>query len=76
MSYDMKNGFWDCVNGEKRTMNSLNSIKKLREPKVIDTINFNGRYVDAADFRSKIVTASCVSAFVASFATFIILLLT
>ncbi|WP_185752646.1 hypothetical protein [Butyrivibrio sp. AE2032] len=56
-------------------MDSMKSVHKGHEPKVIDTIIFNGKYVDASDFRSKIVTASCVSAFVASFATFIILLL-
>ena len=57
-------------------MNNVRSYNKIHEPKIIDTINFHGKYIDAADFKSKIVTASCVSAFVASFATFIVLLLT
>ncbi len=47
---------------------------KVSEPKTIDTINVNGRYVDSDAFKSKIVTIAASSAFLAAFATFVALL--
>ncbi len=38
--------------------------KKLSEPKTVDTINLNGKYVNVSDIKSKIVTASTTSAFI------------
>ncbi len=51
-----------------------NTYNKINEPKTIETININGKYVNAADFKSKIVTASTTSAFLLALAALIILL--
>ncbi len=53
----------------------IKTYNKISEPKTIDTINFNGRYINTADLKSKIVTVSAASAFVVAFGTFIGLLL-
>ncbi len=50
-------------------MDTLN--RKVNAPKIIDTINFNGKYVDAAYFKAKVITVSAISAFFASFAAFL-----
>jgi hypothetical protein len=55
-------------------MDSFNSYNKVIAPKTIETINLNGKYVDAADLKTKIVTASTTSVFVIAFITFIVLL--
>ncbi len=54
---------------ENRPMDTLN--RKANAPKIIDTINFNGKYVDAAYFKAKVITVSAISAFFASFAAFL-----
>ncbi len=57
-------------------MDTAHSYKKINSPKIIDTVNFKGKYIDATVFRSKVITVSAISAFLASFAAFIIILLT
>ena len=57
-------------------MDNLNSYNKVIQPKTIETININGKYVDVTDLKTKIVKASTTSVFVVAFITFIILLLT
>ena len=52
-------------------METSNSFNKLNGSKVIDTINFNGKYMDVSAFKSKIITASAISAFLASCVAFI-----
>ena len=56
-------------------MDSFNTYNKVTEPKTIETINLNGKYVNVADLKTKIVTASTTSVFVVAIITFIILLL-
>lgn len=57
-------------------MDTAHSYKKINSPKIVDTVNFKGKYIDATVFRSKVITVSAISAFLASFAAFIIILLT
>ncbi len=57
-------------------MDTVNTYKKMSEPKVVDAINVNGKYVDSSALKSKLVTASCASAFILAFAAFVLLLLT
>ncbi len=57
-------------------MDTVSSYKKINSPKIVDTVNFKGKYIDVTVFRSKVITASAISAFLASFAAFIIILLT
>ena len=40
------------------------TYNKIAQPKTIDTVNFNGRYVDVSSFKSRIVTISTTSAVV------------
>ena len=58
-------------------MESFNSIEnynnKVSEPKVVDTVNFFGKYVDASAFKSKVITASASALFVAGIATYVFL---
>ena len=57
-------------------MDSLNSFEtnnKITEPKVIDTVNVFGKYVDASAFKSKVITASA-SALIVAGVTAIVLL--
>ena len=42
----MKNGFLVFKLGDK-AMDSTKSIKKIHEPKIVDTVIFHGKYVDA-----------------------------
>ncbi len=56
-------------------MDTVKSYNKLNRVKIVDTINFNGRYMDISAFKSKVITASAISAFFASFAAFLFILL-
>ena len=42
------------------TLNSFENHNKIAEPKVVDTVNFFGKYVDASSFKSKVITASAL----------------
>ena len=42
----------------------INTYNKITQPKTIDTVNFNGRYVDASSFKSRIATISTTSAII------------
>jgi hypothetical protein len=42
-----------------------NNIKKM-SPKIIDTVVYNGRYTDAAEFRRKVLSLVCSFVIVAS----------
>ncbi len=53
----------------------INTYKRVAEPKTIDTININGKYINSSDLKSKIFTISAASAFILAFGTFIGLLL-
>ncbi len=57
-------------------MDNLNTYNKVVQPKTIDTINLNGKYVDVTDLKTKIVKASTTSVFVVAFITFLFMLLT
>ncbi len=57
-------------------MDTMNSYRKKNAPKVIDAVNFHGRYMDSSAFKSKLVTISCATAFLFAFVSFIFLLLT
>ncbi len=50
---------------------NINTYNKVSEPKTIDTINLNGKYINISELKSKIVTIAAASAFVAAFGTFI-----
>ena len=56
-------------------INTCSGYNKVSEPKTIDTVNLNGKYVDSIALKSKIVTIAASSAFLAAFATFVALLL-
>ena len=56
-------------------INTYSGYNKVSEPKTIDTVNLNGKYVDSNALKSKIVTIAASSAFLAAFATFVTLLL-
>ena len=47
------------VNGMD-TLNSFETNNKIAEPKVVDTVNVFGKYVDASSFKSKVITASAL----------------
>ncbi len=49
----------------------INTYNKVSEPKTIDTINLNGKYINISDLKSKIATIAVVSVFIAAFGTFI-----
>ncbi len=53
----------------------IKTYNKVQEPKTIDTININGKYIDSSDLKSKIITVSAASAFIVAFGAFIGLLL-
>ncbi len=57
-------------------MDTTKTYKKLSEPKVVNAINLNGRYVDSSALKSKFITASCASAFLLAIGTFVVILLT
>ena len=42
------------------TLNSFETNNKIAEPKVVDTVNVFGKYVDASSLKSKIITASAL----------------
>ena len=42
------------------TFNSFENHNKIAEPKVVDTINIFGKYVDASSFKSKVIAASAI----------------
>ena len=57
-------------------MDSLNSFEtnnKITEPKVVDTVNVFGKYVDASSFKSKVITASASALLVAGVTALVIL---
>ena len=54
-------------------MDTMNTYNKLTEPKIIDTVNVCGKYVDASAFRSKVITASATTAFLAAIAALFVL---
>jgi hypothetical protein len=53
-------------------MDTMNTYNKLSEPKIVDTVNVCGKYVDASAFKSKIITASATTAFLAAIAAFFV----
>jgi hypothetical protein len=55
-------------------MDNINTYNKISKPEIVETVNLNGKYVNVADLKTKIVTASTTSVFVIAFITFIILL--
>ena len=56
-------------------MDTTNTYNKLSEPKVVDTVSFHGKYVDAKAFKSKVIKASATSAFIAAAVAFFMLFL-
>ena len=55
------------------TFNSFDTHNRIAEPKVIDTVNLFGKYVDASSFKSKVITASASAIFVAGVTALVIL---
>ena len=54
-------------------MDTMNNYNKLSEPKIVDTVNVCGKYVDASAFKSKVITASATTVFLAAVAAFFVL---
>ena len=56
------------------TLNSFESYNKVNEPKIVDTVNIFGKYVDAASFKIKVITASASALFIGGLTALVILL--
>lgn len=55
------------------TINTFENHNKIAEPKIVDTVNLFGKYVDAASFKSKVITASASALLVAGVTALVIL---